>query len=84
MTNEEMCSWVDRGFLMYASLKTILVSDGLGAHKQEHIRERFKDHDVIYYTMPPARAPKLSPLDNSFFATLKAKLRSEPITSEHN
>jgi hypothetical protein len=59
----------------------LLIMDGLSAHKNKGVAKKFDDAGVGHKIMPPQTAKLISPLDNPYFATFKAKLRKENIST---
>ena len=53
----------------------VLIFDNLRAHLNVDVRNLFTELNITTFTLPPQSAKYCSVCDNSFFASLKARMR---------
>jgi hypothetical protein len=54
---------------------SVLILDRLGCHRNRQVLKTLEDGHLHRFLLPPQAAKLVSPCDNSFFASLKARLR---------
>ena len=57
-----------------ANQRSVLILDGLGAHKGSQVKEILNAYNIEVFITPPQAAKFLSPCDNTFFSSMKARM----------
>jgi hypothetical protein len=55
---------------------SVLIMDRLGCHQNREVLAQLRDGEMELFLLPPQAAMLIFPCDNSFFASLKAQLRT--------
>jgi hypothetical protein len=77
MGSEQMTQWA-QGFAERHGQEgqLVLMMDRLGCHRNRDVQERLREARIEPFLLPAQSAKFISPCDNSFFSSLKARLRT--------
>ena len=76
MGTDQMLEW-SKGFVERREPEgeSVLLLDHLGCHRNKKVLQTLEDGGVHTFLIPPQASKLISPCDNTFFASLKARLR---------
>jgi hypothetical protein len=79
MGTEQMLEW-SRGFVERHAPEgeSVLLLDRLGAHRNKKVLDTLEAGHVHPFLIPPQASKIISPCDNSFFSSMKARMRGQP------
>ena len=77
MTSELMLQYLDDVLLPNLQNRDRVLMDRLTAHTNKTVKEKITSKGAELLLFPPAAASELSPLDNSFFHTMRDYYRKE-------